>query len=94
VSAVSEPSYSDPVLAKRARIDGWVKLGKRIGYGLYLVSIVLFFVALFTEMKDWMVTVIIGSMVVGSIVLAPAIVFGYGIKSAIRDDREHGRPLA
>ena len=65
-----------------------------VGYGLYLVSIVLFFVALFTEMKAWMVTVIIGSMVVGSIVLAPAIVFGYGIKSAIRDDREHGRPLA
>ena len=40
-----------------------------------------------------MVTVIIGSLVVGSLVLAPAIVFGYGIKAAIRDDREHGRPL-
>ena len=90
---MSDVSYSDPVLAKRARIDSLVKAGKRIGYGLYLVSIVLFFVALFTVMKDWMVTVIIGSMVIGSIVLAPAIVFGYGIKSAIRDDREHGRPL-
>jgi hypothetical protein len=82
---------SDPVLAKRARIDALVKVGKRVGYGLYLVAVVLFFVALFTEIEDWMVTVIIWSLVVGSLVLAPAIVFGYGVKSAIRDDREHGR---
>jgi hypothetical protein len=30
--------------------------------------------------------------VVGSIVLAPAIVFGYAVKAAERDDREQGRP--
>jgi uncharacterized membrane protein YGL010W len=82
---------TDPVLAKRARIDSLVTVGKRIGYGLYLLATVLFFVALFTEIEPWMVTVIIGSLVVGSLVLAPAIVFGYGVKSAIRDDREHGR---
>jgi hypothetical protein len=28
---------------------------------------------------------------VGSLVLAPAIVAGYGVKAADRDDREHGR---
>ncbi|NLD77589.1 MAG: hypothetical protein GX643_13085 [Acidimicrobiales bacterium] len=88
---MSDAVPSDPVLAKRARIESLVKVGKRIGYGLYLVAVVLFFYALFTELKDWMVTVIIWSIVVGSIVLAPAIVFGYGVKSAIRDDREHGR---
>lgn len=88
---MSDTDATDPVLAKRARIESLVKVGKRIGYGLYLVAVVLFFVALFTEIEDWMVTVIIGSLVVGSIVLAPAIVFGYGVKSAIRDDREHGR---
>lgn len=84
-------AVTDPVLAKRARIDSLVKIGKRIGYGLYLVSIVVFFLALFTEIEDWMVTVIVWSIVLGSVVLAPAIVFGYGVKSAIRDDREHGR---
>ncbi len=71
-----------------------MKAGKRVGYGLFLVATVLFFVGLFTEIRDWMVTVIIGSLVIGSIVLAPAIVFGYGIKAAIRDDRAHGRPVA
>lgn len=95
--AAADPSApaptTDPVLAKRARIAHLVQTGKRIGYSLFLVSVVLFFVGLFTELRDWMVTVIIGSLVVGSLVLAPAIVFGYGVKAAIRDDREHGRPL-
>ena len=33
---------------------------------------------------------IIGCLVVGSIVLAPAIVFGYAVSAAERDDRERG----
>lgn len=86
-----DSAATDPILAKRARIDSLVKVGKRIGYGLYLVAVVVFFVALFTEIDDWMASVIIWSLVIGSMVLAPAIVFGYGVKSAIRDDREHGR---
>lgn len=89
--SVDDSAAIDPVLAKRARIDGLVKVGKRVGYGLYLLAIVVFFFALFTEIRSWMSTVIIVSLVIGSFVLAPAIVFGYGVKSAIRDDREHGR---
>ena len=34
---------------------------------------------------------IVGCLIVGSLVLAPAIVFGYAVKAADRDDREHGR---
>ena len=36
------------------------------------------------------VTVVVGSIVVGSMVLAPAIVFGYAVKAAEREDRERG----
>ena len=32
----------------------------------------------------------IGCLIVGSLVLAPAIVFGYAVKAAERDDRERG----
>ena len=81
----------DPVLARRERIASLVQVGKRVGYGLFAVAVVLFFVGFFTEFRSWMVTVIVWAIVVGSIVLAPAIVFGYGVKAAIRDDREHGR---
>jgi hypothetical protein len=37
------------------------------------------------------VTFIVACMVVGSILLAPAIVAGYAVKAAERDDLEHGR---
>ena len=81
----------DPVLARRATYARLVVLGKRVGYGLYLLAIVLFFVGFATKYTDTMVTAIVVSIVVGSIVLAPAIVFGYGVKAADRDDREQGR---
>ena len=48
---------TDAVLAKRARITELVQVGKRVGYGLFLLAIVLFFVGFFTTFKSWMVTV-------------------------------------
>ncbi len=87
--APREPG-TDPVLEQRARIARWVGIGQRLGYGLFLVAIVLF-VAGFAAGFDGMVgPTIVGCLVVGSLVLAPAIVFGYGVKAAERDDRARG----
>lgn len=82
----------DDVLARRAQIKRLVDLGQRIGYGLFGVAVVGFFVGLIVDFTDPLVTVIVVSMVVGSVILAPAIVFGYGVKAAERDDIEQGRP--
>jgi hypothetical protein len=82
---------SDPVLDRRRRIAGLVDLGKRVGYGLFLVAIVLFFVGLAAGYNGAITGVIIAALVVGSVVLAPAIVFGYAVKAAEREDREAGR---
>lgn len=80
---------ADPVLAKRARIGRLVKLGKRIGYSLFAFAMVAFFVGLFGEVfSPALVNAIVAAMVVGSIVLMPAIVFGYGVRAADRADRE------
>lgn len=76
----------DPVLAKRAQIAKAVDLGKRFGYSLFGIAIVVFFVGFFGTLTDTKVAIIIACMVVGSVVLAPAIVFGYGVKAAIRHD--------
>jgi membrane-bound ClpP family serine protease len=81
----------DPVLAKRARIARLVSLGQRVGYLLFLLSVVLFFVGIAVGLTGLLVTLIVAAIVAGSLVLAPAIVFGYGVKAADRDDREHGR---
>ena len=82
----------DEVLARRAQIKRLVDLGQRVGYGLFGVAIVGFFLGLLVDFTDPLVSVIVVSMVVGSVILAPAIVFGYGVKAAEREDAEQGRP--
>jgi hypothetical protein len=87
------PSDDEAVLAKRARVTRLVSAGKRLGYSLFLVAIVAFAIGFTTGFGTGLVNVIVWSMVVGSLVLAPAIVFDYAVKAAVRDDREHGRSL-
>lgn len=82
---------SDPVLDQRERIRRWVVLGKRLGYGLYLIAIVAFFVALITGPTSLLVWVVVGSIGVGSVFLVPAIIFGYGISAAEREERGASR---
>ncbi len=69
------------------RIARLVALGKRTGTGLFLGATVLFFVGFFTEYTDQMTSMIVGCLVGGSLVLAPAIVFGYAVQAAEREDQ-------
>ena len=79
------------MLERRRRIARLVGIGQRVGYGLFGLAIVGFFVGFVIGFGD-VSAVIVGAIAVGSIVLAPAIVFGYAVRAAERDDREHGRP--
>jgi hypothetical protein len=81
---------TDPVRDRRARIARLVRLGQRVGYSLFLVAIVLFVVGFVSGFDGLVGSSIIGCLVGGSLVLAPAIVFGYAVKAAERDDRERG----
>jgi ABC-type transport system involved in cytochrome bd biosynthesis fused ATPase/permease subunit len=81
----------DPVLARRARIARLVEVGNRVGYTMLLVAVVAFFVGVFSGFTSAITAVVTGSMLVTTLVLAPAIVFGYAVKAAEREDREQGR---
>ncbi|HMJ75981.1 MAG TPA: hypothetical protein VK507_08405 [Iamia sp.] len=78
----------DPVLARRAQIAHWVDLGQKVGYGLFGLAVVAFLIGFVVGLEDWVVTLIVACLVVGSIVLAPAIVFGYAVRAADRADRD------
>jgi hypothetical protein len=78
------------VRARRARIARLVELGQRVGYGLFGFAIALFFVGFAAGFSSTIVTIIIAALLIGSLVLAPAIVFGYAVKAAEREDRERG----
>lgn len=81
----------DPVLAKRARIARLVELGKRVGYGLFALACVAFVAGFFAGFDGIVRTVVVWGIVIGSVVLAPAIVFGYGVKAAEREERGESR---
>jgi hypothetical protein len=86
----SEPSEPvDPVLARRALLGRWVTIAQRVGYSLFGVAVVVFFVGLARHDFSSPVSLILElSLLIGSLLLAPAIVIGYGLRAADRADRE------
>jgi sugar phosphate permease len=77
----------DPVLAKRRQVAKLAQLGSRMGYACFGLAIVVFVIGFMTTFSSTVATVTIGLLIVGSIVLAPAIVAGYAVKAADREDR-------
>ena len=86
---MSDPN--DPILVKRARAAKAAALGHRIGYLGFVVAVIAFVVGAVTEFNGAIVGIVVGSIVVGSIFLAPSIVLGYAVKAAEKEDRAHGR---
>jgi hypothetical protein len=84
-----EPA-SDPVRDRRRRIARWTRLANRVGYLLFLLAIVMFVLAFSFGFNSTMSALIVAAMIAGSVLLAPAIVLGYAVKAAERDDRERG----
>ncbi len=78
----------DPVLAKRARIQRLVVLGKRVGYGALLVAIAAFVIGAVTSFASWTVALATAGLVVCCVALPPAVVLGYAVRAAEREDRE------
>jgi predicted cation transporter len=91
VSDTPDPAPVDPVLVRRAQVARMAALGQRIGYALFAVAVVAFFIGFFAGFTSTVVTIIVAAMAVGSVALAPAIVASYAVKAADREDREQGR---
>lgn len=87
-TSASTPETSDPVLVQRRIVGRRVSLGLRAGGILYLIATVLFFWAVITDFTELLTGTITACLLVGSLFLAPAMVFHYGVKAADRADRE------
>ena len=81
---------TDLVRARRQKVAKYTLLANRIGYLFYAVAIATFVIGFAVSFNGLVSGVVIGSLVIGSILLAPAIVLGYGITAAERDDRARG----
>jgi len=81
---------TDPVRVRRQRIAKYTKLANRVGYLCYGVALVTFIIGFVGSFNETVSTIVITSLIVGSVLLAPAIILGYAIKAAEREDRERG----
>lgn len=85
----------DPVRRRRQEIARWTGIANRLGYALYGIAVALFIVAFLVGWGSGFTAAITACLVLGSILLAPAIVLGYAIKAAEREEadierRRHG----
>ena len=81
---------TDPVRERRRRVARWTQLANRLGYLCFGIAIVTFVVGFVVSFNATVSAIVVTSMIVGSVLLAPAIVLGYAVKAAERDDRERG----
>jgi hypothetical protein len=81
---------ADPVRVRRAQIAKWTLLANRVGYLFVALAMALFFIAFAFSFTATMATLVIVSLVIGCVLLAPSIIVGYAVKAAERDDRERG----
>ena len=81
---------TDPVRATRRRVAGYVGWAKRVGYLLLLAAIVLVVIGLVGTFSGGIAVGAAACLIAGAIVLAPAIILGYAVNAAERDDRARG----
>lgn len=82
---------NDPVRARREQIRRWSANGKRVGYTLFAVAIVIFTVGAAGRFTPTITSLVVTCLGVGSVLLVPSIIFAYGVKAADREDRVAGR---
>jgi hypothetical protein len=77
---------TDPVARRRAQFRRGAQIASRLGYLLFGLAMVLFAIAVTTEFNGGLVAAITACLIVGSLLLAPAIVLGYAVKAAEREE--------
>jgi hypothetical protein len=80
----------DPVRQQRARAERIARLASRAGYALIAVAVIVFFVALVTDFNATLAAIVTVTLIGGCVLLAPAIILGYAVRAAEREDRERG----
>ena len=80
----------DPIRRRRAQVARWTLIANRVGYLFLAAAIALFFIAFAFGFSATMAGLVVATLVIAFVLLAPSIVLGYAVKAAERDDRERG----
>lgn len=81
----------DPVLVRRAVWARVAGAGQRVGYGLIVIAVATFVVGLVIGFENRAVTTVVSAALAGTAVtLLPAIILGFAVKAAQREDGQQG----
>ncbi len=81
----------DPVLVRRAVWARVASAGQRVGYGLIVIAVVTFVVGLVIGFENRAVTTVVSAALAATAVtLLPAIILGFAVKAAQREDGHQG----
>ena len=77
----------DPVRERRERIGRLAGTARKAGWGFFALACVAFIAGLVIGLTGLVMVVVVGSLALGSALLLPAIIVGFGVTAAEREDR-------
>ena len=82
-----EGEANDPVIRSRERIRMLAGAGRRCGYSCFLTALAVFVINYYLGSSSFWIFLTVALLVIGSLVLAPAIIFGYAVNAAEREEQ-------
>jgi hypothetical protein len=76
----------DPVLARRRQMGRLAGTARRIGWALLAVAVLAFIAGVVIGLSVAFVVIVMASLIAASVLLLPAIVIGFGVSAADRDE--------
>ncbi len=77
----------DPVRQRREQMARLAARARRAGWALFGLAVVAFVGGLVIGLTGFVVVVVVASLALGSALLLPAIIVGFGVTAAEREDR-------
>jgi sugar phosphate permease len=84
---VTEGREEDSVVKSRERARTVAGLGKRFGYGCFFGALILFLINYYVASSTLWTSLTVALLIVGSLLLAPAIILGYAANAAEREEQ-------
>ena len=78
---------ADPVRQRRELVARLAAMARLAGWSLFGLAVVAFVIGLVAGLTGVIVVIVIGSIALGSTLLLPAIIVGFGVTAAEREDR-------
>ena len=76
----------DPVRQRREQVARLAATARKAGWAFFALACVAFIAGLVIGLSGLFVVVVVGSLALGSALLLPAIIIGFGVTAAERDD--------